>query len=105
MQRQDYGTLFVVALAAAGVCLVLPARAQDADRRELCVDYANEAVEMQRRNIRYGCGIRGLRWSEWWDGHYGWCKDWAQAGHVREQTLLRRVEMDRCVERGGAPRR
>ena len=91
-------TLLVAAVVTAGVCLALPARAGDAERRELCVDYANEAVEMQRLNIRYDCGIHGLRWSDWWDGHYGWCRDWAGPGQVREQTELRRVEMDRCID-------
>jgi hypothetical protein len=72
------------------------AHAQGGDKMQFCVDYANEAVEMQRRNIRDGCGIKGARWHEWWDGHYGWCKDWVGPEQVREQTLLRRAEMERC---------
>ncbi|MBC8050447.1 MAG: hypothetical protein H7X92_09935 [Chitinophagales bacterium] len=85
----------------------LPASGQNDGRRGFCVDYANEAVEMQRRNIRLGCGIQGARWHEWWDDHYGWCKDWVGPNHVREHAELRRIELSRCDNRddGGRERR
>ncbi|MDX2265073.1 MAG: hypothetical protein NW215_08890 [Hyphomicrobiales bacterium] len=69
------------------------------DKREFCVAYANEAVDMQRRNIRLNCGIQGVRWHEWWDAHYGWCKDWVSRREVVEHTELRRSEMRACEDR------
>jgi len=93
----------VAALVAATVLGASDSQARR-DKIGACTDYANEAVEMQRRNIELGCGITGLRWHEWWDGHYGWCKDWVPLREARHHTLLRREEIARCEDRRGYDR-
>ncbi len=87
----------VQVLGAASAISLTPAivAAQDG-KQAFCVDYANEAVEMQRRNIALGCGIEGIRWHEWWDSHYGWCKDWVSPKDVHYHTELRRTEIAQC---------
>lgn len=67
------------------------------DKLGFCADYANESVEMQRRNVEYRCGYDGLRWHAWWDGHYGWCKDWVSPSKVDEERELRRIQISKCT--------
>lgn len=86
-----------------GAIAALPDAARAGNDKAFCVDYADEAVRLQKRNIADGCGITGLRWHEWWDGHYGWCKDWVSADTVDDEQELRRIQLDKCA--GGDERR
>lgn len=79
---------------------LLTGAAQAANDPAFCRSYASEAVEMQNINQQYGCGFRGPRWHTWWDGHFGWCKDWVNAQTVEEEILLRRIRIDQCREGG-----
>lgn len=54
-------------------------------------------MALQRKNIELGCGIKDWRWHEWWDSHYGWCKDWVSEAQVEDEQELRRVKMRKCV--------
>lgn len=48
---------------------------REKDRRKCrdCGQYAIDAVEAQRENLRLGCGFRGARWSELRAHHRNWC--------------------------------
>jgi len=71
-----------------------PAAAQG--KKAFCVDYADEAVSLHRKNLELGCGFTDLRWHEWWDGHYGWCKDWVSQDKVEDEQDLRRIRIRKC---------
>jgi hypothetical protein len=90
------GTLLAAALALPAT---EPTAAQG--KQAFCATYADEAVALQRQNLRYNCGITGLAWHEWWDGHYGWCKDWVSEEKVEEEQNLRRVRLRNCIDRSG----
>lgn len=88
-------------MSAAAV--TTPAYAQQ-DKKAFCLNYADEAIELYRKYIRYSCGERDLRWHDWWDGHYGWCKDWVSADRVEDEQDLRRIRVDKCLNDQGGSR-
>lgn len=61
----------------------------------VCRQYAQAAVDANRRNVRLGCGLSGPRWQESFDAHYGWCVT-ADAEAQRAESNARQRQLARC---------
>lgn len=75
--------------------------ARNTAKAEFCTDYAESAVEQHRRNLQWGCGYGGSRWSKWWDGHYSWCRDWAAEERTEEEFEIRQTKLRQCARENG----
>lgn len=52
---------------------------------QACRDYAQEAVDAARQNIRLACGQDGDRWSTVYTRHYNWCRTATRAERDTER--------------------
>ena len=60
-----------------------------------CRRYADQAVDQNRRNLQWGCGFIGNRWSNNWNGHYNWCLGVSVAA-ANSESQARTNALNRC---------
>ncbi len=101
MRQHKRANLRITCVAAGAALAIvgatLPEAASAQSKVAFCNEYADQAVAQQRRNLDLRCGYQGLRWHEWWDGHFGWCKDWVSEATAEEELELRSIQLCKCV--------
>lgn len=65
-------------------------------KQAACVDYAALAVEQNRSNRRFGCGLAGGRWSDNASGHRDWCMT-ANADETTGESRARQTALSQCT--------
>jgi beta-lactam-binding protein with PASTA domain len=61
-----------------------------------CEEYARTVVAQYQQNLANRCGFTGARWSDDYQGHYGWCLTNSQA-LADSETHARANELNRCI--------
>jgi hypothetical protein len=64
-------------------------------QRDLCADYANNAVDDQQTNLAQQCGLRGDGWSEDYKLHFRACLDMSPAKRS-DLARARELSLKRC---------
>ncbi|MHA1537478.1 MAG: LCCL domain-containing protein, partial [Alphaproteobacteria bacterium] len=66
----------------------------------ICRNYAQNAVNQNRQNLRRRCGNSGGRWQSNYRAHYNWCLR-ANNNWRRRETNARSIALRRCRGAGG----
>lgn len=61
------------------------------NKAAFCRKYANDAVDANQENLALGCGYRGARWSDAYNGHYRWCMRVRRPNSSRETDARTRL--------------
>jgi hypothetical protein len=88
MKRSIVPALFII-------CLTYSNTAKAALSEADCRRYADEAVAAANWQV-YRCGFRGGRWSNSWNGHFGWCMSQADNGAVYSEWSQRNQQIADC---------
>jgi hypothetical protein len=62
-----------------------------------CEHYASMAVAQYQQNLANRCGFTGARWSDNYQGHYGWCLTASQA-FADSETQARVDGLNKCTK-------
>lgn len=62
----------------------------------VCQNYAQEAVNANRRNIANHCGFSGGRWQDNFDEHFRWCLNVSNDA-IMSETAVRRQQLESCT--------
>jgi len=65
-----------------------------------CNDYAQDAVNAQKKNVQNGCGFGGGRWTMNFGAHQNWCMNVPKA-KSKGETKARKQQLNQCVGGGG----
>ena len=78
---------FVIGVAAMVGAVVFAANALAADV-PFCHNYAGTAVVQYQQMANTGKQCTGFRWSNWYNGHYSWCR---KVSHqtAQSETIIR----------------
>ena len=85
----------VISLATFFICSQSIAQVSD---HKICKNYADSAVEQNKRNKKNDCGFGGAVWSDDWDHHYGWCFHHANKMALREGYDNRNEQLGACAK-------
>lgn len=89
------------AIAITGMISIAPdVNAQG--RRDICENYAEDAVRHSEINERRNCGFKGPRWSDNRTAHFGWCMVFPR--QAQQEAEARKEELESCRDNRRAER-
>jgi len=92
-------TVSLAGVAAAG----LPSGTAQAASPSFCANYARDAINKQRTNLRRRCNFRGSRWQLNYRNHFRWCLQ-STSATVNREARARNAQLRNCRRPRACPR-